>query len=177
MDTTASYTSVERLAAAIREHLDADGPWRPHADPDRHAVELTPATRPPGDVVLAAITEDAALDAVLGYARARAAEQGLPLRLVHVWTGHGREAAGVRMRPESLAHADLLLASAAHELGMPAERQILHDTDPGAALRALGDHAALLVVGASPDLHGHTARALVGRTACALALVVPRPPR
>ncbi|GGN84532.1 hypothetical protein GCM10010112_64000 [Actinoplanes lobatus] len=183
MDTTTALTSVDRLAAAIRTRLGPESRWRLRVHPDRYAVELIPQAPPPAALVLAAITEDARQDAVMTYARLRATELRARLRLVHVCTGRGRETDGVRMRPETLAQADLLLAAAVHDgLGpaeiAAAERQILHDEDPGAALRVLAEHAALLVVGADADAVGATSGALIGRTACPLALVLAgaRPP-
>ncbi|MBO3740232.1 universal stress protein [Actinoplanes flavus] len=180
MDTMTAHTSTGELIAAIRARLGPETHWRLRPHPDRDAVELVPDTPPPGDVVLAAITEDARLGAVVDYARARAAELHAPLRLVHVWTGRGRKIGAVRMSPESPAHADLMLATAVRDGLTPAEtaaaeRQILHDDDPGAALRALADHAVLLVVGAAAGHVGDTTGALIGHTACPLALVAAGP--
>ncbi|GAA0430738.1 hypothetical protein Aca07nite_39670 [Actinoplanes capillaceus] len=176
MDTTTAHTSVDELTAAIRTRLGPETHWRLHTHPDGNAVELIPDTPPPGDVVLAAITGDTRVGAVVSYARARAAELHAPLRLVHVWTGHCWEIDAYRMGPETPAQADLMLATAMREGLTPTEtaateRQILHDDDAGAALRALADHAALLVVGAAAGPVGDTTGSLIGHTACPLALV------
>ncbi|GGN08971.1 nucleotide-binding universal stress UspA family protein [Actinoplanes campanulatus] len=180
MGTTVAGTPVDRLAVAIRMRLGPGTRWRLRTYPARNAVELIPDMPPTGDVVLAAITEDSLRDAVVSYARERAAELHAPLRLVHVWTGHCRQIGGLRLLPELPAHADLMLAAAARDGLTPveraaAERQILHDEDPGTALRVLADHAGLLVVGAAADPVGSTTGALIGHTVCPLALVGYRP--
>jgi nucleotide-binding universal stress UspA family protein len=185
MSTTASHTSVGSLVTAIRAVLPADTPWRLRLTPDQAGVELSCGRPPPGTVVAAAITDDGSSAAAVAYAQTHASEMAVPLRLVHVWTGASREADGVRMHADRPPHADLLIASAAYDTLDTAEadrveREILHDADPAAALRAFSSEALLLVVGAVSGpvtvdhALGSTTRALIGRTACPLVVVLPR---
>jgi len=124
-----------------------------------------------GGYVLAAIDGDGNAGKVIGYARTQANRLGMPLRLVHVWTGE-----------ESVSQADRLLSEVLYEHLPPgeveaAERQIVHDGEPTDALRALSRDGALLVMASASrsTVHdrplGDTARRLAGRTECPLAIL------
>jgi hypothetical protein len=125
-------------------------------------------------VVVAAIDDDANPGPIITYAVAQARRSGAPLRVVHVWTGP------LVSPDDRMSHADCLLAGVLREHLLdpadPVEREILHDAEPAAALLALSQEAALLVVAASSDtlpvtVLGDTVRTLIGRTACPLAIV------
>jgi hypothetical protein len=135
---------------------------------------------PLGGAVAAAVDDDASADIVVKYASAEARRLGVPVRVVHVWTGSGTSAAGARLlRHDRMCDADHLLATVLYETLPPAEadiaeREILHDPDPVRALAALSTSLSLLVVASAAARHGvpgHTADGLVGRTACPLVVV------
>jgi hypothetical protein len=135
---------------------------------------------PAGGAVAAAVNDDASADVVVEYAAAEARRLGVPLRVVHVWTGSGMSATGARLlRHDRMCDADSLLATVLYEALPPAaadvaEREILHDPDPVRALTALSAGLSLLVVAAAAarrGVLGHIADGLVGRTACPLVVV------
>lgn len=176
-------TSVEGLAAAIREHLSDSTPWRVRISDSRDAVELIGETTVTG-LVAAAVTDDANAGEVVAHAWRLACEHDSRLRAVHVWTGRGAEAGGVHARPDRAPSADLLLSEVLYDV-LPqdqadaTEREILHDRDPARALRALSRELDLLVVAAASDQltpdrpFGATVGALIGHTACPLTVVMP----
>jgi hypothetical protein len=136
--------------------------------------------------VAAAVDDEAGPGTIVRYAGSQARRLDVALRAVHVWTGRQMSAAGVRAPgQDEVSDADRLLAAALYrdlpdaEAG-DAERQILHDADPVRALVALSAGLSLLVVGARTagattgcDVLGSTARGLLGRTACPLAVLPP----
>jgi hypothetical protein len=189
--TAPAAESPDQLARAIVRHLQRTGIPVPavhliEADGDvPGAVLLSGSTR--GRVVAAAVDDDTGPHRVIRYAAAQARSLGLPLRIVHVWTGRATDRDGVRLtRHDVMSHADLLLSEVlndhltAAEAGTT-EREILHDPGVVPALIALSAEARLLVVAArsSPaataEPLGDTVRGLVGRTACPLAVVSPSP--
>ena len=146
-------------------------------------IVLVPGTAPvsPGGPVAAAVDDDPSAEMVVRHARAEAHRLGVPLRVVHVWTGSGSSAGGVRvLRHDRMSDADCLLASVLYE-ALPAaeadiaEREILHDSDPVRALAALSTELSLVVVAAAVTgdgrIVGSTAGGLAGRTACPLVVV------
>ena len=143
------------------------------APPERRAALIVPgcAARHVGKVVLAAIDDDTGPRPVLAYAREQAARQGVPVRVVHVWS----------RRRLTMAEADHLTSGYVanclppHDAGT-VERQVVHDADPARALIALSREAVLLVVAAKPDGSvGSTVGRLSGRTCCPLAVVPATP--
>jgi hypothetical protein len=171
MDKTLSGIAVDRLAAAVRARLGDDQADRVRGYPEHGVVEVSTPAAPQGIMVLAAVTEDAGACAVVRYANHRARELGLPLRVAHAWS------------QRSATVTDLLLTSTLFDCLNPddaaaAERAILHDPDAGRALRALSRECHLLVVSSATSpagsrILGDTATALIGRTACPLAIVLP----
>ncbi|BFU44512.1 universal stress protein [Krasilnikovia sp. MM14-A1004] len=147
-----------------------------------------PAPPTAGRAVVAAVDDDTCPGCVIAYAAAEAHRQGVPLRAVYAWTETGATVAGgYRLtRHDRISDADRLLASILYD-HLPAdaadevERQILHDTDPAHALVSLSREASLLVVAAGShhagEVLGHIPRALLGRTACPLAVVPTGGPR
>ena len=143
---------------------------------------LIPGTGPasPGGPVAAAVDDDASADAVVKQARAEARRLGVPLRVVHVWTGNVSSATGARLlRHDRMCDADCLLANVLYE-ALPAaeadlaEREILHDNEPVRALAALSAGLSLVVVAAAVSggrVLSSTAAGLAGRTACPLVVV------
>jgi nucleotide-binding universal stress UspA family protein len=137
-----------------------------------------------GTCVLAAIDDDNNPETILRYARAQASHLGVPLRVVHVWTGREDVAGGCRMpRRDRPADADRLLSAVLYQHlpadeAQTAERQIVHDREPARALRALSDEAALLVMAATSNpagggFLGDTVQQLAGHTGCPLAILPP----
>ena len=135
---------------------------------------------PLGGAVAAAVDDDASADIVVKYASAEARRLGVPLRVVHVWTGSGTSAAGARLlRHDRMCDADHLLATVIYETLSDAEadiaeREILHDPEPVRALAALSAGLSVLVVAAAAArgrVLGSTAGGLLGRTACPLVVV------
>ena len=154
----------------------------PHADAFASPL-LIPgiAQVPPGAAVAAAVNDDASAGVVVRYASAEARRLGVPLRVVHVWTGSGTSPTGARLaRHDRMCDADCLLATVLYET-LPAaeadiaEREILHDPEPVRALTALSAGLSLLVVAAAAAAPGRvlggTAGGLAGRTACPLVVV------
>jgi nucleotide-binding universal stress UspA family protein len=135
-------------------------------------------------VVAAAVDDDGNPGSIVQFAVAAAHRVDVSLRAVHVWTGsRAREGTGT-CRYERMSDADRLLTAVlydnlAAEEADATERQILHDQDPVPALIALSADVSLLVVAArrgangSDQVLGSTVRALVGRTACPLAVLPP----
>jgi nucleotide-binding universal stress UspA family protein len=122
---------------------------------------MTTQLDPP--IVLAALDNDAYCARVLAFARDQARQHGLPLRVVHVWTGR-----------EAMTDSDRLLTAALYDNLPPdeaasADRQILHDDDPARALAALSRDAAL-VVAAAGGL-GETVKRLAELADCPVAIV------
>ncbi|MET8148904.1 universal stress protein [Actinoplanes sp. NPDC049668] len=127
--------------------------------------------------VVAAVDDDDNPGDILRYAAAQARRLGVPLRVVHVWAGR-------RNRHDTISDADRLLSAVLYDHLTPdqaaaAEREIRHDDDVVRALTALSAGAALLVIAArrrpttgSGPL-GSTARALLGSTACPVAVLPP----
>ena len=112
--------------------------------------------------ILAALDDDSSCGAVLAYARDQARQRGLPLRVVHVWTGR-----------EAMTDSDRLLTAVLYENLPPDEaatvdRQILHDDDPAHALAALSRDAALVVAAGE---FGETVRRLAGLADCPVAII------
>jgi nucleotide-binding universal stress UspA family protein len=170
-----SITLPDRNTAAI--------PQQPRGRSDAIAgIVRVPGTAPvsPGGPVAAAVDDDPSAEMVVRHARAEAHRLGVPLRLVHVWTGSGSSAAGRVLRHDRMCDADCLLASVLYE-ALPAaeadvaEREILHDSDPVRALAALSAELSLVVVAAVATgdgrIVGSTAGGLAGRTACPLVVV------
>jgi hypothetical protein len=135
-----------------------------------------------GSVVAAAVDDDANSGPILRYAAAQARRLGVPLRVVHVWTGQCVPGWGARASHDPLCDADLLLSGALYDHLTPeqadaTEREILHDADVVGALLRLSADASLLVTAArsNPDREdetlGGTVRGLLGRTGCPLAVV------
>jgi hypothetical protein len=171
-------------------HVDDSSPWQAAEGAGAtipamyHAADSAAGTAPGfHGAVVAAVDDDANPPSVLAYAAAEARRRRVALRVVHVWTESGPPAAGLPMcRHDGMADADRLLSTVLYD-HLPAdeaaaERQILNDEDPVAALLALTAHASLLVVGANsswpptrPAALGETVRALVGRTGCPLAVL------
>jgi nucleotide-binding universal stress UspA family protein len=190
-------SDVDEIAAAIRQwfsraaigatpeirSIPADGEL-----PGAVLVAGTAASGRAGRVVVAAVDDDTCPGRVLRYAADQAARLGVPLRVVHVWTGRAMTVPGVRrVRRDQMSDADLLLSEVLYDHLPPAqaeatEREILHDPDVGRALIALSIEAALIVVAArsTPDGDGEplgeTVRELVGRTTCPLAVLHPGRP-
>lgn len=170
----------DRTIAAIPQLRGAPVPSA-DADADAGTI-LVPGTGPacPGGPVAAAVDDDANADAVVRQARAEARRLGVPLRVVHVWTGSGSSATGARLlRHDRMCDADCLLANVLYE-ALPAaeadiaEREILHDSEPVRALAALSAGLSLVVVAAAVTggrVLGSTAAGLAGRTACPLVVV------
>ncbi|MFI7542525.1 universal stress protein [Actinoplanes sp. NPDC049599] len=189
MKTTLEEPAVDEIAAAIRQRFP-DDPARTEAGEERPGAVLVHgnAAGSRGSVVVAAVDDDTCPGRVLRYAAAEARRRGVPLRVVHVWTGRPTAVPGVRRaRLDQMSDADLLLSEVLYDHLTPAqadatEREILHDPDPGRALVALSAEAALLVVAARStpagdgDPLGGTVRELLGRTACPLAVLPPDGP-
>lgn len=177
---------VDEVAAAIRRRIADRSPdvtvTRAPAPAATVPVVVdgsAPARRP--TVVAAAVDDDGNPERILTFAAAKARELGVPLRVVHVWTGDGSPG-GVRMcRHDRISDADRLLTTILYDHLPPeeaaeAEREIVHDADPVHALAQVSAQAALLVVAARSDPAGggplgDTVRELVGRTACPLAVL------
>jgi nucleotide-binding universal stress UspA family protein len=135
-----------------------------------------------GSIVAAAVDDDANAGPILCYAAEQARRLGVPLRVVHVWTGQAVPGWGAAAGHDPLCSVDLLLSGALYD-HLPAadaevtEREILHDPDVVDALLRLSATAALLVTAArsAPSSRhaalGGTVRGLLGRTACPLAVV------
>ena len=157
------------------------------AMPAMYPAADSAADKAPGchhGAVVAAVDDDANPPSVLAYAAAEARRRRVPLRVVHVWAESGSSAAGRPMcRDDRMSDADRLLTAVLYDHLPPdeaaaAERHILTDEDPVAALLALTADASLLVVGANsgstptgPAALGETVRALVGRTRCPLVVL------
>jgi hypothetical protein len=184
---------VAELAAAIVRQLRRSLPDGPVVqDLDIHAADgqtagpvLVPGTAsvPAGGAVAAAVNDDASCGMVVKHAHAEARRLGVPLRVVHVWTGTDAAASGARLlRHDRMSDADHLLAAVLYE-NLPeaeadlAEREILHDPEPVRALTVLSASLSLLVVAAAAvapaqGQHlGGIAGGLVGRTVCPLVVV------
>ena len=168
----------DRTVAAIPQQLR--GAPVPGADAGADTI-LVPGTGPtcPGGPVAAAVDDDANADAVVKQASAEARRLGVPLRVVHVWTGSGSSATARLLRHDRMCDADCLLANVLYE-ALPAaeadiaEREILHDSEPVRALAALSAGLSLVVVAAAVTggrVLGSTAAGLAGRTACPLVVV------
>ncbi|MCA2218982.1 universal stress protein [Jidongwangia harbinensis] len=176
---------LDETATAIIREIDRqpDGERGHHTAVGGGAVLVSGRTPgPAGAIVAAAVDDDACPGRVVRYAAEQARRLGVPLRLVHVWTGRAMAVPGTGR--ELMSDADLLLSTVLYdhldpEQAVAAEREILHDPDVGRALIALSAEAGLLVVAArgTPDVTGeplgHTVRRLVGRTACPLAVLAP----
>jgi nucleotide-binding universal stress UspA family protein len=131
--------------------------------------------------VVAAIDDDTNPGPVLRYAAAAAHRLGVPLRVVHVWTGRDTPRGPRTNRYDRMGDADRLLSTVLYDHltqdeAERAEREILHDRDAGHALVVLSSQSSLMVVAARTDRtgdgpFGETARALIGRTACPLAVL------
>ena len=140
---------------------------------------------PRRSVVAAAVDDDANPGRILRYAAAEARRLDVPLRVVHVWPGLGTSVRGARMsRHDRMCDADCLLSAVLYDHltqdeADATEREILHDEDAVSALIALSAEASLVVVGARSEPAtgaeplGDTVRALLGRTACPLAVLPP----
>jgi hypothetical protein len=198
VNATIGEPEVDEIAAAIRQWLSRTAPGgtvpelRSSASTDGElpGAVLVPGTAAAraGRVVVAAVDDDTCPGRVLRYAADQADRLGVPLRVVHVWTGRATALPGVRrVRHDQMSDADLLLSEVLYDHLTPeraeaTEREILHDPDVGRALIALSVEAALIVVAArsSPagdgEPLGETVRELVGRTACPLAVLPPGPP-
>jgi hypothetical protein len=159
---------------------DPDGPATP-------AVLVSgTGPEPPESVVAAAVDDDASPGRIVRCAAAQARRAGVPLRVVHVWTGRPRPGPCPHIRHgDDVSDADRLLSAVLYdnlseEEAGRAEREILHDPEAVPALVALSNHAALIVVAAASwpagDPLGETVRVLAGRTACPLAVLAPAPP-
>jgi nucleotide-binding universal stress UspA family protein len=136
-------------------------------------------------VVAAAVDDDGNPGPVVRFAAAQARRLGIPLRVVHVWTGADRTAPYQRVScHDDIVDADRLLSVVLYD-NLPAqeadaaEREIRHDRDPVRALIDLSADASMVVLAArsspgdSEDPLGDTCRALVGRTSCPLAVLPP----
>jgi hypothetical protein len=139
-------------------------------------------------VVAAAVDDDASPGRVVRCAAEQARRAGMPLRVVHVWTGRPRPGPCPHIRHgDDFSDADRLLSAVLYD-NLPedqagrAEREILHDPEAVPALVTLSTHAALIVVAAASwpsgtgGPLGETVRALAGRTACPLAVLAPEGP-
>ena len=123
-------------------------------------------------VVVAAIDDDGTAGRIIRYALAEARRAGVPLRVVHVWTGP-------QDRHDRISDSDHFLSCVLGDHLGPqdaVEREILHDREPATALLARSQEATLLVVAASShtpagSLLGSTVRSLIGATSCPLAIV------
>ncbi|RSM49343.1 hypothetical protein DMB66_45070 [Actinoplanes sp. ATCC 53533] len=160
---------------------------RPPADDDRSAAPVLvsgTAARTAATVVAAAVDDDASAGRVLRHAAWQARRRRLPLRVVHVWTGRAISVTGALMnRHDQIAAADRLLSAVLYDQLTPveaeaAEREILHDRDVVRALLALSGEVSLVVIAASSGRAdakplGDTVRALIGRTACPVAVLPP----
>jgi len=161
---------------------------RPPADDDRSAAPVLvsgTASRTAASVVVAAVDDDASAGRVLRHAAWQARRRRLPLRVVHVWTGRAVSATGALMScHDQIADADRLLSAVLYDHLTPveaeaAEREILHDRDVVRALLALSGEVSLVVIAArggpaaDDELLGATVRALIGRTACPVAVLPP----
>ena len=131
--------------------------------------------------VVVGIDGSRASAAVLAFAAAAADCLGVPLRVVHVWTGRDTPRGPRTNRYDRMGDADRLLSTVLYDHltqdeAERAEREILHDRDAGHALVVLSSQSSLMVVAARTDRtgdgpFGETTRALIGRTACPLAVL------
>lgn len=169
------------VATTVRQ-LRRSSPDTP-AFPETAGPVVVPGTAsvPAGGAVAAAVNDDASSGMVVKYAQAEARRLGVPLRVVHVWTGNDAAASGARLlRHDRMCDADHLLATVLYE-SLPeveadlAEREILHDPEPVRALTALSASLSLLVVAAAAVARGQNlggiAGGLMGRTVCPLVVV------
>lgn len=176
-----------RLRASDGEIPLLGTPW---ADPDGRStpVVVIGGTDPaPGRPVVAAVDDDACTSRVVRYAAEQARRLAVPLRVVHVWTGRDRATPCPRSTyHDGASNADRLLSAVLYD-HLPAaeadaaEREIRHDSETVPALAALSATASLVVVAAcsrppsAGEPLGDTVRALVGRTACPLAVLAAGP--
>ncbi|GAB1640338.1 universal stress protein [Krasilnikovia sp. MM14-A1259] len=143
-----------------------------------------PGPAPAGRAVVAAVDDDSCPGSVVAYAAAEARRRGSALRAVYAWAEAGAAVTGgYRLsRHDRMSDADRLLTSILYD-HLPAdaadlvERQIVHDPDPAHALLTLSQDTSLLVVASGShcagtgEALGHIPRALLGRTACPLAVL------
>ena len=183
-DSLRSVVAADEVAAAVRRELQRRSPM-PVAVRVRGAAVVVAGLSPvrPEAVVAAAVEDDGNPGRVVLYAVTQAHRHSVPLRVIHVWTGGIPPCPGVRMcRHDRMSDADRLLSAILYdhlpaESADAAEREILHDRDPVRALTELSTTTGLLVIGArssyavAGEVLGDTARALIGRTACPLALL------
>lgn len=193
-------SSEPAISCLTSREADDAGPARPERGEIRVVNEtggqaagpvLVSGTAPGSrrSVVAAAVDDDTNPGRILRYAAAEARRLDVPLRVVHVWTGFGTSVRGARMsRHDRMCDADCLLSAVLYdhltqEEADATEREILHDEDAVNALIALSAEASLIVVGARSEPAtggeplGDTVRALLGRTACPLAVLPPCPER
>ena len=191
--------SVEEMGAAVRRELHRRFPDRAGAeeipvtctrwaDADGRStpVVLVGAPAPAaGRPVVAAVDDDGCTSRVVRHAAEQARRLAVPLRVVHVWTGQDRSAPCPRTRyHDGACDADRLLSAVLYD-HLPqaeadaAEREIRHDSAVVPSLAALSATASLVVVAAcsrppsADEPLGDTVRALVGHTACPLAVLAP----
>jgi hypothetical protein len=174
---------VDGLIAALLREVDHRTPDAVHPCLRGGAVVVgVPSLGIAGAAVAAAVDEDGNTSRIISYAAAAAHRLRAPLRVVHVWTG-GTAIGGVSMaQHDRMSDADRLLSTIVYD-HLPAEeaaateRAILHDNDPGRALVGLSAGTSLMVIAArsgpstTGDRLGATVRALIGRTACPLAVL------
>ncbi|BCJ49322.1 hypothetical protein Asp14428_07970 [Actinoplanes sp. NBRC 14428] len=140
---------------------------------------FTPGAGP----VIVAVDADGQAAGLLRYGRTVAAELGVALRVVYVWTAcRPPHCPGHRSCHDTLGDAERLLNGLLDRhlplgAGVDVEREVLRSTEAAPALEALSRHAGLLVVGSSSDLPapgrslGSTTRALLRRAGCPLAVI------
>jgi nucleotide-binding universal stress UspA family protein len=184
-------TAVPCLTGAVdvlRAQREQGVPWICASAAEGATGPVWVGGRAPGEehsIVAAAVDDDGNPGLIIRYAAEQARRAAVPLRVVHVWTGHRTSTQGTRLsRHDRMSDSDLLLSAVlydhlpAAEAGI-AEREILHDRDPVRALIAMSAAASLIVVGARSSLMmggdplGDTVRGLVGRTVCPLVVLPP----
>jgi nucleotide-binding universal stress UspA family protein len=181
-----SYLAVHGvLDEAIRRRsrqadLHVVGAHLPAVDDHTRCPVLVVGGRSAVGPVLVALDDDVHAGDLLSYAAAEATRIGTTLRAVHVWTESAARPHHRRVQVhDSITEADHLLADLlyAHLPDGHADRQVLHDSDPARALVELSRSASLLVAGTRSRVSsgdkalGATTIALLGRTACPLAVL------
>jgi hypothetical protein len=174
---------VDGLIAALLREVDHRTPDAVHPCLRGGAVVVGVPTRGIGGAaVAAAVDEDGNTGRIITYAADAAHRLHAPLRVVHVWTGRTATSGVLMAQHDSMSDADRLLSTIVYD-HLPAEevaateRAILHDDDPGRALVGLSARTSLMVIaarsgpGTTRDPLGATVRALLGRTACPLAVL------
>lgn len=150
------------------------------------AEELNVPRTPTGaKPVVVAVDDDDNAGTLLRHGREVAGRLGVPLRVTYVWSDcrppyclHHRRCH--RDIGEAVRLLNALVDEHLTGPGPSVERDVIHDADPAAALAGISAGASLLVIGsasdhqASADELGETARALLGRIGCPVAVIPHR---